>query len=246
MLPFMPNALKKEELETALLDAKAGPCVALQPVFHKVLVALAEHSDESITLRRLFDGMPEAEQLHSALWALRFTPVGNFISETVVKTLEHGIDGRQRRTQQYATMLVAARHRTSCWPMSDADYVWASRETGTSVASRRHVVRKLDLQLTPVNLSNEVADTGQALWILQDALQEDAPLEEGEGEEEGEEGDGGEEGGSESSGVVDVTMGAAIGCAQDPRVKVKDVARILSAGTVIEALWSWTPTGEPE
>ena len=52
------------------------------------------------------------EDLHDTIWAVAcYWMVGNFYSETVVKTLEHGLHGTQRRTQACATRLGSARHR---------------------------------------------------------------------------------------------------------------------------------------
>ena len=63
------------------------------------------------------------DTLHAHLLRVSwFVPVGNMCSETVVKTLSHGLIGPHRRAQQYASMLVAARHRPQLWPMSDTDY----------------------------------------------------------------------------------------------------------------------------
>ena len=93
MLPFMPDACVLSELEEAILNAKAGPCVACQPRFAGLVDKLAGEQDEGTTLKSLFEDAEvgsEAQQLHSTLRELRMTPVGNFISETVVKTLEHG------------------------------------------------------------------------------------------------------------------------------------------------------------
>eukprot|EP00966_Prymnesium_polylepis_P333777 7389196-Prymnesium_polylepis.2 len=150
MLPFMPQGLTQSKLETAILDAKAGPCVACQPKFSKLIEKLADHPDTRATLKDFFDDPEvgaEARQLWSTLYELRLTPVGNFVSETVVKTLEHGLHGTQRRTQSYATMLVAARHRPQRWPMADGDYKWASRDLGHNLSSRKMVKRELNLQL---------------------------------------------------------------------------------------------------
>ena len=137
MLPFMPDACVQSELEEAILNAKAGPSVACQPRFAGLIDKLAGEQDEGTTLKSLFEDAEvgsEAQQLHSTLRELRMTPVGNFISETVVKTLEHGpLHGTQRRTQLYATMLVATRHRPQRWPMTDNDYSWASKQDRKSV-----------------------------------------------------------------------------------------------------------------
>eukprot|EP00966_Prymnesium_polylepis_P280668 6484777-Prymnesium_polylepis.1 len=55
MLPYMPSGLQKAELEKAILDAKAGPCVACQPRFDPLLEKLASQPSEGTTLKDLFD-----------------------------------------------------------------------------------------------------------------------------------------------------------------------------------------------
>ena len=231
MLPYMPSGLKKAELEKAILDAKAGPCVACQPQFNPLLEKLASQPAEGTTLKSLFDDREvgaAAKELHALLYELRFTPVGNFVSETVVKTLEHGLHGTQRRRQQYATMLVAARHRPQRWEMTDADYAWASKEIGTNKASRKTVKRELNLQLQSVSLNSEQSALEQeALWLQEDELQEDEPTPD-----------------EADEAATDDDRGGMAGCAQDPKVKVSDIARALSDDTVIEVLWEYGADGE--
>ena len=80
----------------------------------------------------------------------------NAVAETVVKTLEHDLHPTQRRKQDYASMLVAARHRVELWPMSDTDFAWASRALGHCelvsatlrlARSNRGLVHSLDARL---------------------------------------------------------------------------------------------------
>ena len=232
ILPYMPDACRLSELEEAILDAKAGPCVACQPQFAKLIDTLAGQHDESVTLESLFDHSEVGDasrELHSVLFALRFTPVGNFISETVVKTLEHGLHGTQRRTQSYATMLVSARHRPQRWPMSDSDFYWASREIGTSKSSSKTVKRDLGLQLQSINMYSEMPGLDQeVMWLKDDELQEAEPTAD-----------------EADAAAADDDRGGIAGCAQDPKVKVGDIRRALSNDTVVEVLWEYTPEGKP-
>ena len=142
MLPFMPDGLQQRELEAAIMSATDGPCVAFQPDHLRMIASLARQSVASVNLADLVGAQP----LRSLLLRVGvYVPVGNFVAETVVKTLTHDLHPTQRRNQAYATMLAAARHRTQLWRMSDADYAWASRQLGHSSASRR--VEKRDLKL---------------------------------------------------------------------------------------------------
>ena len=163
------------------------------------------------------------------LWELRFTPVGNFISETVVKTLEHGLHGSQRRTQEYARMLVAARHRPQRWPMNDADYALASKQIGTSKESRVTAKRDLNLTLQSVSLASEAPGLNHApLWLKEYELQEDDQTSD-----------------QADEAAADDDRGGMAGCAQDSKAKVADIRRVLSDDTVIEVLWEYTPEGRP-
>ena len=102
---------------------------------------------------------------------MRLTPVGNFVAETVVKTLSHGLHGTQRRNQSYASMLCSARHRPQRWPMTDADYAWASSELGHNRASRQTIPSDITLQLQQVSLEVETPELGQQ-WLKDDKLVE--------------------------------------------------------------------------
>ena len=206
MLPYMPDSCNLSELEEAILDATAGPCVAFQPRFRAVIEKLAGLDDESTTLDRLMLNEGElgdaSRQLYSVLYELRFTPVGNFISETVVKTLEHGLHGTQRRTQAYATIMVAARHRPQEWPMTDSDYSQASKAIGTSNESRPAARRNLGLELQAVSTDSKMPDLEQeVLWLKDDELQEIEP--------DADEAD---------EAATDDDRGGMAGCAQDPKV----------------------------
>jgi hypothetical protein len=138
--------------------------------------------------------------------------------------------GTQRRTQLYATMLVAARHRPQRRPMTDSDYSWASKQIGTSKATRKTVKRDLGLALQSVSLDSAVPDLKQETpWLKDDELQEADPTAE-----------------EADEAAADNDRGGMAGCAQDSKVKVADIRRVLSNDTVIEVLWAYTPEGEPE
>jgi hypothetical protein len=213
MLPFMPHGLLQPELEAAISSATDGPCVAFQPDHLQMIALLARQSVASVRLADLVDAQP----LHSLLLRVGcYVPVGNFVAETVVKTLTHDLHPTQRRDQAYATMLTAARHRPQRWPMSDADYAWASRELGHSYASRRVDKRELNLQLQLVNLDAKALDLSELLPAPLDELQEEAPDDV-----------------DDESDSADSDQ-RVLGWAQDASVKVADIRRVLSVDTVIE------------
>ena len=184
MLPFMPEGLDQPELEEAIASATDGPCVAFQPDHLEMIALLACQSDTRARLADLVDAQP----LHALLLRVGFyVPVGNFVAETVVKTLTHDLHPTQRRDQAYATMLAAARHRPQIWPMSDADYAWASRELGHSSATRRVDKPEVSLQLQRIDLDAERLDLSGLLPVAPDVLQEEEP---DDGDDESESADG--------------------------------------------------------
>ena len=171
---------------------------------------------------RLLD-LEEAESLHSVLMSAGLhLMVGNFVSETAVKTLANDLCGPQRRNQAYASMLVAARHRPHRWPMNSDDYALASRQLGHSSASRKVPARSLDLKLQQVRLTAKSS-------ALADLLPPADDLQENESEEGEEE--------EENDNVQSATM---------PTVKVAAVRNVLSVDTVIEVLWACGVDGEPQ
>ena len=91
------------------------------------------------------------------------------------KTLSGDLHPTQRRTQGYTTMLVAERHRTQRWPMTAADFSFASRELGHSKSSRTAAPRCLKKQLQSVSLTTKMLDLSDLL----PAPEEDEPQEEG-------------------------------------------------------------------
>ena len=214
MLPFMPDGLMHSELEDAVLSATHGPAVAFQPESLDLIKLLAQQEPGA----RLLD-LQGGESLHSKLMsAALHLMIGNFISETAVKTLTY-LCGSQRREQRYASMLIAARHRPHRWPMTLEDYALASRQLGHSVASRKTPTHSLNLQLQQVSLSTPSGALADLLPPM-DKLQESEAAEE-----------------EESDNVVSTTL---------PAVKVAAVRNMLSVDTIIEVLWAHGVDGEPQ
>ena len=162
---------------------------------------------------RLLD-LQGAESLHSILMSAGFhLMIGNFVSETAVKTLTYDLCGPQRRNQEYASMLIAARHRPHRWPMTQDDFALASRQLGHSLSSRKTPTSSLSVQLQQVSLTTTSA-------ALADLLPSADKLQETESEAAEEQ---------ESDTVQSTTM---------PTVKVAAVRNVLSVDTVIEVLWA--------
>ena len=176
MLQHMPDTADRSEVETAITSATSGLGLFFQTEPLEVYGKLAKLTKPKAKLVDVAGG----EDLHDTIWAVAcYWMVGNFYSETVVKTLEHGLHGTQRRTQACATRLGSARHRERPYPLTAADFASASAEIGTNQSTR--VIKKegIEEELVPVNLNMllELEDVG----------------EEGEPYEDEDDGDGGED-----------------------------------------------------
>ena len=149
MLPYMPDGLTAPELLKAIAGAKDGPCVAFQSDGLAMIRKLATMSAKT----KLAD-LTEAQPLHALLTRVGSSvPVGNFVSETVVKVLSSDLGGPQRRSQSYATMLVAARVRSQRWPISEADLGRAAAEQRRRDSERRLTSRSIGPQLQSVDVT---------------------------------------------------------------------------------------------
>ena len=143
MLPYMPDCLTAPELLAAIAGATDGPCVAFQRDGLQIIRKLA-----TMPAKTKLADLPEAQALHALLLRVgSAVPVGNFVSETTVKTLSHDLGGPQRRNQDYATMLVACRHRPQRWPINEADLGRAAAEQRRRDSLRRLTSRSLGPQL---------------------------------------------------------------------------------------------------
>ena len=213
MLPYMPDGATVDELQQAISNATDGVGVIFQPESMGVIAELAGQHD-SLQLADL----SQAKPLLALLWRVgSHVMIGNFIAETVVKTLEHGTHATQRRYQAYATMLCAARHRSPTrWPMTDTDYTWAAAELRKAKEAARSTKRSLGIELMMVDLSSERVDPFDS-----EPQESVKTIEDTEAEEAEEEALGGINPDEKST-----TM---------PAVKVSEIRSVLATNTV---LWS--------
>ena len=100
MLPYMPDGATVDELQQAISNATDGVGVIFQPESMGVIAELAGQHD-SLQLADL----SQAKPLLALLWRVgSHVMIGNFIAETVVKTL--------RRSSTARTQLSAATRPT--------------------------------------------------------------------------------------------------------------------------------------
>ena len=223
ILPYMPDGATVDELQQAISNATDGVGVIFQPESMEVIAELATRQHEHVRLADL----PSAKDLHVLLWRIgSHVMTGNFIAETVVKTLEHGLHATQRRYQAYASMLCAARHRGPVrWPMTDADYTWAAAELRKARETARATKRSLGLELMMVDLSSEriepldhePQETEKTIEDMEAMEAEEATL------------------GGINPEEKSTTM---------PSVKVSEIRSVLATDTVVELLWEITPKQE--
>jgi hypothetical protein len=152
-------------------------------------------------------------------------PVGNFIAETVFKTLKNNVQRSQLRSEAYATLVVGAVHRTHRYEMSDADYRWASKDLshnnphGHGTAPEGSTLLLSDVA--------DALDEGQVPLLdghtqLQAAASAAADMDQEE-EEDG-------------AAVAAFSVGRT--AAGAPRVSVRDIRRALTADeSVIDVHW---------
>ena len=216
MLPFMPDGASVAELQDAVRNATDGVGVIFQPDSMAVISQLAKQPAAT----KLAD-LPghAAKELHALLWRVgSHVMVGNGQSETGVKTLEHDLHPTQRRTQSYATMLTAARHRGPVrWLMTQEDYAWAARELRQKAEATRTTKRSLGLQLKGIDLKSERAKHEEPQEETRAADEEEEPSEGINPDEKS------------------LTM---------PSVKVSSIRNVLAPDTVVELLWAISPEGE--
>ena len=238
MLPYMPDGLTAPELLKAIAGANDGPCVAFQSDSLAMIRKLATMSAKT----KLAD-LSEAQPLHALLKRVGSTvPVGNFISETVVKHLSHDLSGAQRRTSSYATMLVAARARPQRWPISEADLQRAAAEQRRRDSERRLTNRSIGPQLQSIDVTSAPPDLSNMLSVLD--VQDPG---EGEGDDdEDDDGDDGDDDGGEGEGDGDGKSGGDGDGGEMSAVlpvKLAEVRRVLAEDTVIKVLWQMSPEG---
>ena len=197
MLQHMPDTADRSEVESAITSATSGLGLFFQTEPLEVYGKLAQLTKPKAKLVDVAGG----EDLHDTIWAVAcYWMVGNFYSETVVKTLEHGLHGTQRRTQACATRLGSARHRARPYPLTAADFASASAEIGTNQSTRVIQKEGIEEELVPVNLNMllELEDVGEEGEPYED--EDDGDGGEDEDEEDEEEQESAAAGGSEGGG----------------------------------------------
>ena len=240
MLPHMPDTATAIELEGAINSATDGVGVFFQDESLAVFRRLAECGDAKARLVDVEGG----RELHDFMWRVAcYVPIGNFYSETVVKTLTRDLHGTQRRSEACAERLVAARHRARVHTMSQADFKWAAAILGHNLALRKQAKPGVEEELRPLDLTRLL----DAIELPKpDEPEEKEPsLEEleavAEAEEEEADADGEVAAEDEAS-----SAGRQPGWPMDPKVKVGAIRKAVSTGSVIEVFWGLTPEQKPK
>ena len=203
MLKHLPDSADRGEIEDAIGKATSGVGLLFQDDALETYAALSKASPKA----RLVD-VSGGEQLHEIIWGIAcFFMAGNFYSETVVKTLEHGLHGTQRRTQACATRLGSASHRAQPYVMTNDDFKAASIRLGTNLARRKNEKEGIEEQLQPVKLDQ--------LLQMEDEGEEDEQFAEDDEEDEG---DG--ESGDASGADEGVAEGRSPGWPMHPTVRL--------------------------
>ena len=238
MLAHLPDTAERSEIEAAITCATQGIGLWFQDDALETYRRLAKLTGKA-KLAYVLGG----QELHDIIWDTAcYWMVGNFFSETVVKTLEHGLHGTQRRTMACATRLSASRHRAHVYPITDDDFKAAAAANGHNKASRVTEKEGIEEELAAVELREllQLELEGEEDEEFEEEFEDD---EEGGRDKEDDDDDAGEAEGGESAAATR-TEGRAPGWPTDLRVTVATIRKALAVGDIVECLWEMTAGGQ--